>query len=352
MTPSGRTRSAALPLVLLVALPPACVHDRAGSLTEDSAPSPGMAWIPGGEFTMGTDAACESLCARPGTTFDSSPAHRVRVSGFWIDVTEVTNEQFAAFVAATGWVTEAECTPSAADFPDAAPEQLVAGSIVFTATDGPADLDQPLSWWRWQAGANWRHPEGPDSDLTGRARHPVVHVSFADAEAYARWAGKRLPTSAEWEFAARGGLDAKRLAWGDDLQPGGRHMANLWQGQFPLRGGDTGADGFVGRAPVGQFPPNGFGLHDVAGNVWEWCSDWYRPDAYVERAGAAAPIVDPRGPAASFDPVEPGARKRVQRGGSYLCCDQWCSRYLVGTVGRGEVSTGTDHVGFRCARDA
>jgi len=349
MTPSGRRRT--LPALLLAALPAACGGDRMGTLNREAAAPLGMAWIKGGEFTMGADAACESACARPGTTSDSSPTHRVRVNGFWIDVTEVTNEQFAAFVAATGFVTEAERTPSAADFPDAAPESLVAGSIVFTPTDGPADLDQPLSWWRWQPGANWRHPEGPGSDLTGRDRHPVVHVSCADAEAYAQWAGKRLPTSAEWEFAARGGLDGKRHAWGDELQPDGRHMANLWQGPFPRRGGDTGADGFIGRAPVGRFPPNGFGLHDVAGNVWEWCSDWYRPDAYVERAAAATPIVDPRGPTASYDPAEPGARKRVQRGGSYLCSDQWCARYLVGTVGRGEVSTGTDHVGFRCVQD-
>jgi formylglycine-generating enzyme required for sulfatase activity len=310
-----------------------------------------MAWIPGGEFTMGTDAGCESLCSRPGTTFDSTPVHRVRVGAFWIDVTEVTNEQFAAFVAATGWITVAERPPSAEEFPDALPELLVPGSLVFTPSDGPADLDQPLAWWRWQPGANWRHPAGPGSDLVGRERHPVVHVAFADAEAYARFHGKRLPTSAEWEFAARGGLDGRRYAWGDELTPDGRHQANLWQGEFPRRGGDTGADGFVGLAPVAQFPGNGFGLHDVAGNVWEWCSDWYRPDAYAARAGGNGAIVDPRGPADSFDPAEPGARKRVQRGGSFLCSDQWCSRYLVGTVGRGEESTGSDHVGFRCVRN-
>lgn len=313
---------------------------------------PGMCFIAGGEFTMGVDAAAEALCALPGSTVDATPPHRVFVSPFWIDATEVTNEQFAAFVAATGYVTIAEQPPTAAEFPDAPPELLVAGSTLFTPTRGPVALDAPLAWWRWQPGANWRHPDGPGSDLAGRERHPVVHVAYPDALAYATWAGKRLPTSAEWECAARGGLEQARYAWGDELLPAGRHLANLYQGDFPIAGGDTGADGFVGTAPVGSYPENGFGLFDVAGNVWEWTSDWYRADTYATRAAAGGVAHDPRGPAEPFDPAEPGARKRVQRGGSFLCSDRYCTRYLVGAIGRGEERTASNHVGFRCARDA
>lgn len=315
-------------------------------------PAPaGMVWIPGGEFSMGSDAADDFLCALPGTTRDSAPIHRVRVGGFWMDATEVTNAQFAAFVAATGYVTVAERKPTAEEFPGAPPEALVAGSIVFTPTDSPVPLDRFDRWWRWVPGASWRHPEGPGSGLEGRENHPVVHVCWEDAAAYARWAGKRLPTSAEWEFAARGGRAGERYAWGDELKPGGRYQANIHQGRFPVAGQDTGEDGFVGLAPVGQYAPNPFGLFDVAGNVWEWVADWYRPDTYAHRAAAGGVAVNPQGPSESWDPQEPGAKKRVQRGGSFLCTAQYCTRYLVGTIGRGEIRSGSNHVGFRCAQD-
>jgi formylglycine-generating enzyme required for sulfatase activity len=203
-------------------------------------------------------------------------------------------------------------------------------------------------WWRYVPGTTWRQPDGPGSNLTGRERHPVVHVAFADAEAYARWAGRRLPTEAEWEFAARGGLTGNLYAWGNDLAPHGKHHANIHQGEFPMR--DDGKDGYGGVAPVAQFPPNAYGLFDVAGNVWDWVSDWYRPEYYATLAAAGGAAVNPQGPADSFDPAEPGAQKRVQRGGSYLCSEEYCSRYLVGTRGKGEVSTGSNHVGFRTVK--
>jgi formylglycine-generating enzyme required for sulfatase activity len=306
-----------------------------------------MVWIPGGEFSMGSDASADALCALPGVTRDAQPIHRVVVDGFWMDATEVTNEQFAAFVEATGYVTIAERKPTAEDVPGAPLELLVPGSGVFTPPSQPVPLHDPLQWWRYVPGASWRHPEGPQSGLRGRERHPVVHVAFPDAEAYAKWRGKRLPTEAEWEFAARGGLSGKLYAWGDELKVDGAHRANIHHGAFPMH--DSGADGFAGVAAVAQFPPNGYGLYDVAGNVWEWVADWYRPDYYAALADAGGPAVNPRGPDAPFDPSEPGARKRVQRGGSFLCTDQYCTRYMVGTRGKGEVSTGSNHLGFRTA---
>jgi formylglycine-generating enzyme required for sulfatase activity len=232
------------------------------------------------------------------------------------------------------------------------PENLVAGSIVFAPPPEPVPLRDAtgmahLQWWAYVPGACWRHPEGPDSDLAGRGDHPVVHVAFDDAVAYAAWAGKRLPTEAEWECAARGGLAGAMYPWGDAFRPDGTWMANTWQGRFPVE--DSAADGFRGVAPVGRYPANGYGLFDMAGNVWEWCSDWYRPDTYAEdhRDGVA---VDPRGPDSSFDPAEPGQPKRVQRGGSFLCSDGYCARYVVGTRGKGEASSATNHIGFRCVR--
>jgi formylglycine-generating enzyme required for sulfatase activity len=305
-----------------------------------------MAWIPGGEFSMG--------CADPrGIPYggmdampDARPVHRVRVDGFWMDRTEVTNAQFAAFVAATDYVTVAERVPRAEDFPGAPPENLVAGSVVFSPPAEPVPLDNHLRWWSYVKGANWRHPLGPESSIDGHADDPVVHVAFEDAEAYARWAGKRLPTEAEWEFAARGGLTGNVYPWGNEFRPGGRWMANTWQGRFPDR--NTAEDGHAGLAPVATFPANAYGLHDMSGNVWEWCSDWYRPDFYHAVTGAVAN--NPRGPAESFDPREPGMPKRVQRGGSYLCTEQYCSRYIVGTRGKGEISSGTNHIGFRCVK--
>ena len=274
--------------------------------------------------------------------------HRVYVDGFWMDETEVTNEQFAAFVKATGHLTVAERTPRAEDFPGAPPENLVAGSVVFTPPAGPVPLDNHYQWWSYVKGANWRHPEGPESGLAGRAREPVVHVAWADAVAYATWAGKRLPTEAEWEFAARGGLDRKAYTWGDEFQPQGKFMANSFQGRFPNE--NRKEDGYARAAPVCSFPKNAFGLCDMAGNVWEWVDDWYRPDTFATRAAAGGVARNPRGPADSFDPSEPGVKKRVHKGGSFLCTDQYCSRYMPGGRGKGEPDTGTDHLGFRCVR--
>ena len=311
-------------------------------------PPPGMVWIPGGEFTMGCEDPRSCLCGGPDAMADARPLHRVHVDGFWMDQTEVTNEQFAQFVKATGYVTVAERTPRAEDFPDAPLKNLVAGSTVFTPTAGPVPLKNHYLWWRYQHGANWRHPLGPDSDLRGQEKYPVVHIAYDDALAYCQWAGKRLPTEAEWEFAARGGLEQKLYAWGNELKPDGKWMANIYQGKFPVQGGDTGDDGFAGIAPVAQYPPNGYGLHDMAGNVWEWCADWYRADYYETLARTGQTIRNPQGPTVPFDPAEPGERKRVQRGGSFLCTDQYCTRYMVGSRGKGEVNTASNHLGFRC----
>ncbi len=317
----------------------------------DPAPGPapeGMFWIPGGEFSMGSDGCTESLCALPGVTRDAQPIHRVYVDGFWMDRTEVTNDEFARFVAATGYRTIAEIAPTAEEFPTAPPENLVAGSTVFTPTAEPVKLDNHYQWWRYQEGADWRHPEGPGSSIEGRGNHPVVQIAYPDAVAYAAWAGKRLPTEAEWEFAARGGKAGQIYSWGDELTPDGKWMANLFQGRFPVK--DTGEDGFIGTAPAGRFPANGYGLHDMAGNVWEWVADWYRPDTYARRKLAGEPVRNPTGPERPFDPQEPAEKKRVQRGGSFLCTAQYCTRYMVGTRGRGEETTAANHLGFRCVK--
>jgi formylglycine-generating enzyme required for sulfatase activity len=279
---------------------------------------------------------------------DARPVHRVYVDPFWMDKTEVTNEQFARFVKATGYVTVAERKPTREEFPDAPEENLKAGSVVFTPPAQEVPLDDHYRWWGYAVGASWRHPEGPASDLAGRAKHPVVQVAHEDAAAFAEWAGKRLPTEAEWEFAARGGLSGKLYPWGDELKPGGRWAANIYEGRFPVRGSDRGEDGYAGLAPVARFAANNYGLYDVAGNAWEWVSDWYRADYYATLAGGVAR--NPRGPVNSLDPAEPGQRKRVHRGGSYLCTDQYCARYIIGTRGKGEVRTASNHLGFRCAR--
>jgi formylglycine-generating enzyme len=325
----------------------------AATIANDGAPPgpapPGMVWIPGGEFSMGaTDAGSTAAGTCSDPMGDAWPVHRVYVDGFWMDATEVTNEAFDRFVRATGYVTVAERAPTAEEFPDAPPENLIAGSVVFTPPGRPVPLDSQLRWWAYRKGASWRQPTGPGSNLRGRARYPVVQVAYADAAAYAAWAKKRLPTEAEFEFAARGGLSGKRFAWGDELRPGGRWMANVFEGHFPDR--DTGDDGWAGIAPVASFPPNGYGLYDVAGNVWEWVADWYRSDYYASfDLGRSAR--NPRGPEDSRDPGEPGVAKRVQRGGSFLCSSEYCARYLVGSRGRGEPSSGANHLGFRCVAD-
>jgi formylglycine-generating enzyme required for sulfatase activity len=240
----------------------------------------------------------------------------------------------------------AERTPTSWEFPGARPEKLVAGAVVFTPPSGPVSLKNHLKWWSYVKGADWRHPEGPGSDLAGREKHPVVQVAWEDAVAYARWAGKRLPTEAEFEFAARGGLAGKKYPWGDELRPDGKWMANIWQGRFPYD--NTAEDGYKATAPVGSFPANGYGLYDMSGNVWQWCSDWYRHDYYRRLAAGPRPARNPQGPDDSLDPGEPGVAKRVMRGGSYLCTDQYCTAYEAGARGKGAPDTGTNHVGFRC----
>jgi len=313
-------------------------------INAEGAPVPapeGMVWIPGGEFSMG----CEDAAMR-----DARPFHRVAVDGFWMDSTEVTNEEFARFVKATGYVTVAERKPDAKSFPGASPENIVPGSVVFTPPDTKVPLDDHYVWWRYVPGASWRHPSGPASDLRGKERNPVVHIAYEDADAYAKWAGKRLPTEAEFEFAARGGLDRKRFVWGDEFKPNGKFQANTFQGHFPNK--NTGEDGFITTSPVRTFPANGFGLFDMAGNVWEWTSDWYRPDYYRMLAETKQIARNPQGPPDSLDPSEPGVAKRVQKGGSFLCTDEYCTRYMPGARGKGEPDTGTNHLGFRCARSA
>lgn len=308
----------------------------------------GMAWIPGGEFSMGSDDSGESLCNIPGTTRDAQPIHRVYLDGFWMDETEVTNDQFAAFVKATGYITVAEKKPTREEFPTAPEENLIAGSTVFTPTVTAVPLNNMYQWWAYEPGASWKHPTGANSNINGMGNYPVVQVCYEDAAAYAKWAGKRLPTEAEWEFAARGGKTGMLYAWGNAPKDGNKWQANIYEGRFPIVNGDTGEDGFKGIAPVKQYKPNGYGLYDVAGNVWEWCSDFYRPDYYQELMKKGSIVANPKGPSSSLDPSEPGTIKRVHRGGSYLCTDLYCSRYLVGSRGKGEVRTGGNHVGFRC----
>jgi formylglycine-generating enzyme len=309
-------------------------------------PPPGMIWIAGGEFTMGTNDA--------QAWADEKPPHRVRVDGFWIDATEVTNAEFRKFVEATKYVTTAERPPTLEEIMSQVPpgtpppdeSQLVAGSLVFTVPEEEVDLRNFAQWWRWTPGANWQHPEGPDSSLEGRDDHPVVQVSWDDAAAYARWAGKRLPTEAEWEFAARGGLKAKPYTWGDTPPSKTNLQANIWQGDFPHK--NTELDGYTRTAPVKSFPPNGYGLYDMSGNVWEWCQDFYERGLYARRAGRSV-IVNPRGPEKTDDPERPFTPQRVQKGGSFLCNDSYCSRYRPSARHGSSPDTGMSHVGFRCA---
>jgi len=320
-----------------------------GPTTEnhDSPPSTipeGMVWIPGGEFSMGAKGPPDLDEVGMKATRDARPIHRVYVDGFYMDRTDVTNKEFDSFVKATGYVTVAERKPRGEEFPGAPPQNLVAGSVVFSPPDHAVLLDNQFQWWTYEHGANWRHPLGPKSDIKGKDNFPVVHIAYEDAEAYSKWTRKRLPTEAEWEFAARGGAAGTSFVWGDEFRPDGKWMANTHQGNFPNQ--DTGDDGYAGIAPVAQYMPNAYGLYDMAGNVWQWTSDWYREDYY--RLLAATHIVtrNPQGPDSSFDPSEPNQSKKVLRGGSFLCTDQYCSRYLVGTRGKGEVSTGTNHLGL------
>lgn len=292
-----------------------------------------MVYIKGGTFDRGS-----SLFP------DASPVREITVDGFWMDEHEVTVAQFSRFVAATGYQTVAERALDPADFPDVPVAMLQPGSAVFTPPASQVSLGNHLQWWRYVPGASWHRPDGVGRAVEAGGNEPVVHIAFEDAAAYAKWAGKRLPTEAEWEYAARGGRSDNKYYWGEELKPAGKWMANVYQGNFPVK--DSGEDGFVGIAPVKSFPPNGYGLYDMDGNVWEWCSDYYRPDYY-----AASPTLNPKGPADSHDPLEPGAEKRVQRGGSFLCNEQYCERYIAGSRGKGEVSSGSNNLGFRCVSD-
>ncbi len=312
------------------------------SLNASSPPGPApdldMVWIPGGTFTMGSNDHYP----------EEAPAHPVTVGGFWIDRHQVTNAAFRRFVKATGYVTVAERAPNAADYPGALPEMLVPGSIVFTPPPGPVPLDNHYRWWQWVAGADWRHPDGPGSNLSGKERHPVLHVAWEDAEAYAAWAGKAIPTEAEWEHAARGGLEGKAFAWGDELAPKGKMLANYWQGQFPWQ--NLALDGYERTAPVGSFPPNGYGLYDMIGNAWEWTSDWYR-DRHVPTHACCGPAHDPRGGVReeSADPNDVAAiPRRVLKGGSFACAENYCQRYRPAARMHHPIDTGTNHISFRC----
>ncbi len=313
-----------------------------------AADPPGMVWVPGGEFTMGTDSELSFQNERP--------SHRVRVDGFWIDATPVTNAEFRAFVKATAYMTTAEkpvdweelkkqVPPGTPKPPD---EMLRPGSLVFTPPDHAVDLRDLSGWWTWTTGASWRHPEGPAGDINDKNDYPVVHVSWDDAAAFAKWAGKRLPTEAEWEFAARGGARTyTRFSWGDEFRPAGKFMANTFNGEFPHH--NTVDDGYAGISPVKAFPPNGYGLYDMGGNVWNWTADLYRPDTHAT-AKAAGVCCNPTGPKSTFDPVRevPTCVERVIKGGSYLCHPSYCESYRP-TARRGRPpDTGSSHVGFRC----
>ena len=312
----------------------AAAISNASNVTQGKADTAGMVWIKGGSFLMGADEFP-----------DSRPLHQISVDGFWIDKTEVTNGEFALFVAATKYKTVAERPLNPADYPGVPADKLVPGSAVFTPTSSPVSLENPLQWWSYVAGASWDHPEGPGSSIKGRENLPVVHVSYEDAAAYAKWAGKRLPSEAEWEFAAQGGRGNHTYYWGDQLKPGNKWVANIYQGNFPDK--NTKEDGYLAAAPVKTFPANPYGLFDMDGNVWEWCEDLYRPDYYKNSPGS-----NPKGPADSYDPDEPGTVKRVQRGGSFLCSDQYCIRYKAGSRGKGEVTSGSNNLGFRCVASA
>lgn len=355
MTPTYWTEEQLGPIQINAAKPPG--------------PAPeGMVWVPGGTFWMGSDEFA-----------DAKPVHKVYVDGFWMDKSAVTNAEFAKFVEATNYITVVERQPDPESLPDfkvsefgfqpeymaylgSLPGTGLAGlswsgiydlaprlkpfSLVFHMPDHYVDptKDHFRKWWRAVPGASWKHPEGPHTTWKDRTNHPVVHICYEDAVAYAKWAGKRLPTEAEFEFAARGGLNKKTYAWGDELKPNGKPMANYWQGKFPSL--NTKEDGFLGTAPVGTFPANGFGLYDMSGNVWQWCSDWYQ-SKYKDNQPR-----NPQGPDESNDPLEPGVPKRVQRGGSFLCCDNYCVRFKVAGRGKGDVESSGNHIGFRCVKAA
>ena len=304
----------------------------------ESPPHPGMVWIPGGTFEMGSDKFYA----------EEQPIHKVTVDGFWMDRCTVTNEEWKRFIDQTGHVTLAERPANAEDYPGAKPELLVPSSVVFRMPKQRVDLANCYDWWTYVPGADWRHPDGPESSLVDRAKHPVVHLAYEDVEAYAKWIGKELPSEAEWEFAARGGLEHADFVWGNDFTPRGVHMANTWQGEFPWQ--NLKSDGFEGTAPVGSFPPNGYGLHDMAGNVWEWTSDWFQEHSKVQRACCGH--LNPQGGLrdSSYDPQQPNVKipRKVMKGGSYLCAPNYCRRYRPAARMPQPIDTSTCHLGFRC----
>jgi formylglycine-generating enzyme len=304
----------------------------------ESSVAEGMTWIPSNTFQMGSN----------GHYPEEAPAHAVTVSGFWIDTLEVTNLQFSRFVEETAYVTVAERPLDPADFPGAPADNLVPGSLVFTRTAGPVDLRHFNQWWTWTPGADWRHPEGPGSALAGRDDHPVVHVAYEDAERYAAWARMALPTEAEWELAARGRLEAVAYVWGDEAEPHGERLANYWHGNFPWRSDP----GYGTTTPVGSYPPNGYGLYDMAGNVWEWTSDWYAAQHPDDPDKPCCVPHDPRGGSeeSSLDPAQPQFRipRKVIKGGSFLCADSYCMRYRPAARRPQMIDTGMSHIGFRC----
>jgi formylglycine-generating enzyme required for sulfatase activity len=308
--------------------------------TGDRPPARDMVWIPGGTFRMGSDEWYP----------EERPVHTVRVDGFWMDDHQVTVAEFRRFVKATGYVTMAERPLDPAAYPDADPSLLVPGSLVFQRTRGPVDLNDYHNWWAYVPGASWRHPKGPGSTLDGLDRHPVTHVAYEDVETYAAWADKDLPSEAEWEFAARGGLDGATYTWGDEFAPKGRMMANTWQGEFPWQ--NTLLDKYEGTSPIRSFPPNGYGLHDMAGNVWEWTADFFtprHPDA-VDHPCCAPSNPRTTSPDASYAVGLPGADipRRVTKGGSHLCAPNYCHRYRPAARQAEAVDTSTGHIGFRC----
>lgn len=321
-------------------IPQVGTEPKIDATTREKPSHPDMAWIPCGTFRMGSDRHYP----------EEAPAHRVTVTSFWIDRTPVTNRQFRRFVETTGHVSYAEIAPDPKDYPGALPHMLKPGSLVFTPPPHPVDLNDWRGWWKFEFGANWRRPYGRGRSNHGLDDHPVVHVALRDAEAYAAWAGKALPTEAEWEYAARGGLDGAEFAWGDELTPGGRHMANTWQGAFPRE--NLAADGYARTSPVRAFPPNGHGLFDMIGNVWEWTTDWYSARHAADAPKACCIPENPRGgrEADSYDKCDPSVRipRKVVKGGSHLCAPNYCRRYRPAARHAQPIDTSMSHVGFRC----